>query len=157
MKDGKYVILYLDDDQDFLDGMRVLLEANDYVMLEALSAEEGLKVFKEEKPDIVLVDIIEGFPQGKALDITQAGPLLGFDSKVVGTNDWKETAGSDIVIIVVVIFTDEVFNFLTDDIVLSHTNLLSLAFPTPGGAEKLCDERAQHRRAGQFDQPGGDG
>jgi malate dehydrogenase len=49
--------------------------------------------------DIVLVDVIEGFPQGKALDITQAGPLLGFDSKVVGTNDWKETAGSDIVII----------------------------------------------------------
>lgn len=49
--------------------------------------------------DIVLVDVIEGFPQGKALDITQAGPLLGFDSKVVGTNDWEETAGSDIVII----------------------------------------------------------
>jgi malate dehydrogenase len=49
--------------------------------------------------DIVLMDVIEGFPQGKALDITQAGPLLGFDSKVVGTNDWEETAGSDIVII----------------------------------------------------------
>jgi malate dehydrogenase len=49
--------------------------------------------------DIVLMDVIEGFPQGKALDITQAGPLLGFDSRVVGTNDWKETAGSDIVII----------------------------------------------------------
>jgi malate dehydrogenase len=49
--------------------------------------------------DIVLVDVIEGFPQGKALDITQAGPLLGFDSKVVGTNAWEETANSDIVII----------------------------------------------------------
>jgi malate dehydrogenase len=49
--------------------------------------------------DIVLVDVIEGFPQGKALDITQAGPLLGFDSKVVGTNEWEETANSDVVII----------------------------------------------------------
>jgi len=49
--------------------------------------------------DIVLVDVIEGFPQGKALDITQAGPLLGFDSKVTGTNGWEETADSDIVII----------------------------------------------------------
>src|SRR3990172_4311143 len=49
--------------------------------------------------DVVLVDVIEGFPQGKALDITQAAPLLGFDSKVVGTNGWDETAGSDIVII----------------------------------------------------------
>jgi CheY-like chemotaxis protein len=58
MKDGKHVILYLDDDQDFLDVMRTLLEANDYVMLEARSAEEGLQVFKEEKPDIVLVDLM---------------------------------------------------------------------------------------------------
>jgi len=49
--------------------------------------------------DIVLVDVIEGFPQGKALDIMQAGPLLGFDSKVVGTNGWEETANSDVVII----------------------------------------------------------
>src|SRR4030066_2499439 len=49
--------------------------------------------------DIVLVDVIEGFPQGKALDITQAGPLLGFDSKVTGTNDWADTANSDVVLI----------------------------------------------------------
>ena len=49
--------------------------------------------------DIVLVDVIEGFPQGKALDITQAAPLLGFDSKVKGTNDWADTANSDVVII----------------------------------------------------------
>jgi malate dehydrogenase len=49
--------------------------------------------------DIVLVDVIEGFPQGKALDITEAAPLLGFDSKVVGTNGWEQTANSDVVII----------------------------------------------------------
>ena len=58
MKDGKPVILYIDDDQDFLDGMRVILEANGYVMVEALTAEDGLKVFRDEQPDLVLVDLM---------------------------------------------------------------------------------------------------
>lgn len=58
MQDGKPVILYIDDDQDFLDGMRAVLEANGYVMLEALSAEDGLKVFRAGSPDLVLVDLM---------------------------------------------------------------------------------------------------
>jgi malate dehydrogenase len=49
--------------------------------------------------DIVLLDVAEGIPQGKALDMTQAGPLVGFDSHITGSNDWKDTAGSDIVIV----------------------------------------------------------
>jgi len=49
--------------------------------------------------DIVLIDVVEGVPQGKALDISQAGPLLGFDSRVTGTNDWSDTMGSDVVVI----------------------------------------------------------
>lgn len=49
--------------------------------------------------DVVLVDIVEGMPQGKALDILQSGPIIGFDSHIVGTNGYEETAGSDIVII----------------------------------------------------------
>jgi malate dehydrogenase len=49
--------------------------------------------------DVVLVDIIEGLPQGKALDILQSGPVLGFDSKIVGTNGYAETAKSDVVVI----------------------------------------------------------
>ncbi|CAN5597781.1 MAG: malate dehydrogenase [Actinomycetota bacterium] len=49
--------------------------------------------------DIVLVDIVEGLPQGKALDILQSGPIYGFDSNVVGTNDYEETSGSDVVVI----------------------------------------------------------
>lgn len=49
--------------------------------------------------NIVLVDIIEGMPQGKALDILQSGPVVGFDSNVIGTNSYEETAGSDIAII----------------------------------------------------------
>jgi malate dehydrogenase len=49
--------------------------------------------------DIVLLDVVEGIPQGKALDMSQAGPVVGFDSHITGTNDWKDTTGSDIVII----------------------------------------------------------
>jgi malate dehydrogenase len=49
--------------------------------------------------DVVLVDIVEGVPQGKALDITQAGPVCGYSTRVVGTNGYKETAGSSIAVI----------------------------------------------------------
>jgi malate dehydrogenase len=49
--------------------------------------------------DVVLVDIKEGLPQGKALDIDQAGPVLGYEPNVVGTNGYDETAGSEVVVI----------------------------------------------------------
>ena len=49
--------------------------------------------------DVVLVDIVEGLPQGKALDILESGPIIRFDSNVVGTNDYEDTANSDIVMI----------------------------------------------------------
>ncbi|MHB2020375.1 MAG: malate dehydrogenase [Candidatus Xenobia bacterium] len=48
---------------------------------------------------LVLVDIIEGMPQGKALDMMEAGPVFGYDTRVVGTNRFEDTAGSDIVVI----------------------------------------------------------
>jgi malate dehydrogenase len=49
--------------------------------------------------DIALVDIVEGLSQGKALDILQSAPVLGFSSRVIGTNGYEETAGSDVVVI----------------------------------------------------------
>ena len=49
--------------------------------------------------DVVLVDIVEGLPQGKALDMLQAGPIVGYDSRVTGTNGYDETAGSAICVI----------------------------------------------------------
>ncbi|NLX23505.1 MAG: response regulator [Phycisphaerae bacterium] len=58
MKDGKHVILYIDDDQDFLDAVRTILESNGYAMAEASSAEEGLKVYKETQPDFIIVDLM---------------------------------------------------------------------------------------------------
>lgn len=54
---------------------------------------------QKELGDIVLVDILEGIPQGKALDLSQAGPIEGFDSRVIGTNGYEETKDSDVVII----------------------------------------------------------
>jgi len=49
--------------------------------------------------DVVLVDIVEGLPQGKALDLAQAGPVLGYDTLLTGTNGYEETAGSRLVVI----------------------------------------------------------
>jgi malate dehydrogenase len=49
--------------------------------------------------DVVLVDIVENLPQGKALDVNQMGAVLGYEPNVVGTNGYEETAGSDVVVI----------------------------------------------------------
>lgn len=49
--------------------------------------------------DVVLTDIVEGLPQGKALDLTEAGPIRGYSSRVTGTNDYQDIAGADLVII----------------------------------------------------------
>jgi malate dehydrogenase len=54
---------------------------------------------EKEIGDIVLVDIVEGMPQGKALDLQEAMPVIGKDIRVVGSNDYADTAGSDIIII----------------------------------------------------------
>ncbi|MGA8186124.1 MAG: malate dehydrogenase [Terriglobia bacterium] len=48
--------------------------------------------------DVVLIDILEGVPQGKALDLLEAGPIEGYDVRVKGTNDYADTANSDVVV-----------------------------------------------------------
>jgi malate dehydrogenase len=53
----------------------------------------------KELGDVVLFDIVEGMPQGKALDLLQAGPVEGYDLHILGTNDYKDTANSDIVVV----------------------------------------------------------
>ncbi len=52
-----------------------------------------------ELADVVLVDVVKGFPQGKALDLLEAGPVMNFDVNIVGTNSYEETANSDLVVI----------------------------------------------------------
>lgn len=57
------------------------------------------KVAQKGYADVVLVDIVDGLPQGKALDMLQSGPIVGFDGSIVGTNSYEPTAGSDVVVI----------------------------------------------------------
>src|SRR5205085_7960937 len=54
---------------------------------------------KELARTVVMVDVVEGIPQGKGLDQWQSAPIEGFDSRIVGTNGYDETADSDLVII----------------------------------------------------------
>jgi malate dehydrogenase len=56
-------------------------------------------IAQKELADIVLFDIVDGMPQGKALDIAHASPLFGTDVRIVGTNDYKDTADSDLYIV----------------------------------------------------------
>ncbi len=57
------------------------------------------RLVERDYADVVMYDIIPNMPQGKALDMLQAGPVLGYDSLVVGTNEYADTANSDIVVI----------------------------------------------------------
>ncbi len=54
---------------------------------------------QKELGDVVLFDIAQGVPQGKALDLSQCGPVEGFDAKVTGTNDYADIAGADVIIV----------------------------------------------------------
>jgi malate dehydrogenase len=57
------------------------------------------RLAERDYADVVLVDIVEGLPQGKALDIMEAGPIEGYDTVLTGTNGYTETRGSDLVVI----------------------------------------------------------
>jgi malate dehydrogenase len=64
-----------------------------------VGATTAQRLAERDYADVVLVDIIEGLPQGKALDLNQSGPIVGYEPNVVGTNGYEETAGSEIVVI----------------------------------------------------------
>jgi malate dehydrogenase len=53
----------------------------------------------KELGDIVLFDVVEGVPQGKALDLSQCGPIEGFDARIIGSNDYKDIQGADVIIV----------------------------------------------------------
>jgi malate dehydrogenase len=57
------------------------------------------RLAERDYADVVLVDIVDGLPQGKALDMNQAGPVVGYEPTITGTNGYEETAGSDICVI----------------------------------------------------------
>lgn len=76
MKDGKHVILCVDDDADLLESMRLVLEGNGYIMVSAPSAEDGLKLYKESNPDLIIVDLM--------MEEIDAGTGLTKDLKLAG-------------------------------------------------------------------------
>src|SRR6185295_16739739 len=57
------------------------------------------RLVDKELCDVVLIDIVEGVPQGKALDLAESAPVEGYDCRLVGSNNYAETAGSDVVVI----------------------------------------------------------
>jgi len=65
----------------------------------AVGATTAQRIAEKELVDVVLTDIVEGLPQGKALDLLEAGPLFGYDSNIMGTNDYEDIKGSDVVVI----------------------------------------------------------
>lgn len=64
-----------------------------------VGATTAQRIFDKGYADVILVDIVDGLPQGKALDMLEAGPVLGSDARIVGTNDYKETTNSDVVVV----------------------------------------------------------
>jgi malate dehydrogenase len=64
-----------------------------------VGATTAQRIIETGLADVVLVDIVEGLPQGKGLDLAEAAPVVGHDARIVGTNDYADTAGSDIVVV----------------------------------------------------------
>ena len=59
----------------------------------------ALRIAEKELADVVLVDVVEGVPQGKGLDLLQSGPVQGYDVMLTGANDYAPTEGSDLAIV----------------------------------------------------------
>ena len=76
MKDGKHVILCVDDDTDMLDAMKILIENLGYSIVCASTAEEGLKKFKSENPDLIIADLM--------MEEVDSGTGLAKDLKLAG-------------------------------------------------------------------------
>src|SRR5207249_3852495 len=72
--------------------------------------------------DVVLVDIVEGLPQGKALDLLESTPVIGSDVRIVGANGYEETAGSDIAVITSGIARRP--GMSRDDLLLTNMNIV---------------------------------
>src|SRR5438876_5381560 len=64
-----------------------------------VGATAAQRIADKELADVVLIDIVEGVPQGKGLDLLESGPVEGYDSLITGTNDYADTKDSDIVVV----------------------------------------------------------
>ena len=64
-----------------------------------VGATAAQEIARRDCASVVLVDIKEGLPQGRGLDLNEAGPVLGYEPTITGSNGYEETAGSDVVVI----------------------------------------------------------
>jgi malate dehydrogenase len=83
---------------------------------------------EKDLADVVLVDVIEGMPQGKSLDLCETAPISGHDRKIFGTNDYKDTKGSDIVVITAGVARKP--GMTRDDLLKINANIV----------QKVCEE-----------------
>lgn len=64
-----------------------------------VGATAAQRIIEKDLADVVLIDVVEGLPQGKALDMMESGPVEGFSSKILGSNNYQDTAASDVIVI----------------------------------------------------------
>src|SRR3989338_8527710 len=64
-----------------------------------VGATTAQRILEKGLSDVVLLDVVEGMPQGKALDLMESAPLEGHDRRIVGTNDYKDITGAEIVVV----------------------------------------------------------
>ena len=88
-----------------------------------VGATTAQRIFDKGYADVVLVDIVDGLPQGKALDMLESGPILGTDATIIGTNGYEETAGSDVVVVTSGIARKP--GMSRDDILLTNMKIVS--------------------------------
>jgi malate dehydrogenase len=100
-----------------------------------VGATAAQEIARADYADVVLVDIKEGLPQGKALDINSAGPVLGYEPNIVGSNGYEETADSDIVVVTAGV--PRTGDMSRDDLVTTNEGIVSAV--TSEAAERSPD------------------
>ena len=89
-----------------------------------VGATAAQEIARANYADVVLIDIKEGLPQGKALDINSSGPVLGYEPSIVGSNGYAETAGSDIVVVTAGV--PRTGDMSRDDLVTTNEGIVSV-------------------------------
>ncbi len=101
-----------------------------------VGATAAQRVFDRGYADVVLVDIVEGLPQGKALDMLESGPVLGSDALAFGSNGYGDTAGSDVVVVTSGIARKP--GMSRDDLLLTNMRIVSSVVEEVAGHSPGC-------------------
>ena len=107
-----------------------------------VGATAAQRLAEKELSDVVLVDIIEGVPQGKALDLAEAAPIEKHDAQLIGTNAYDASAGSDIVIITAGIPRKPGMN--REDLIRTNAGILKTLTKEDAG-DRIRDPRPRYR------------